>query len=203
MKRTVCSAFAILVVLTLAGCGDQGPIKRSWGTMEGLAKVVGNMNDTSYSQGRTQEPRPNALGQPVSMTDFEGRFVWAEYAATWCKVCAWQTPVTKSVAGEMGEGIVFLTIMTGQSNKYDDHATVATAKAWVGRFGLEPERVLAAKLWYKTIPEHRLYSPRGHTLFVHVGALKAEQIKEIIAYYSAGWEKWAETGEMAEWMTAR
>ncbi len=188
------------LVLAISGCGDKGPVKRSWGRMKGLEKIVGNMNDTSYSSGRTQEPRPNALGEPVSMTDFEGRFVWAEYAATWCTVCGRQTPETKKVEKEMHDQIVFLTIMTGKSSGYNDHATVATAKQWSGRFKSDPERVLAAELWCKTVPEHRFYSPQGHTLFVHVGYLSADKIRDVIAYYKTDWEEWADTGEKAKWM---
>jgi hypothetical protein len=90
----------------LGGCGDQGPVEQSWGKMKGLEYIVGNMNDDSYSTGRTQEPRPNALGEPVHMTEFEGEFVWAEYAATWCKACTQQTPVTKRVEADLGEEIV-------------------------------------------------------------------------------------------------
>jgi len=92
--------------------------------------------------------------------------------------------------------------MTAKSNAYNDHATVATAKAWASRFGLDPKRVLAAELWYKTIPEHRFYSPEGHTLFVHVGGLSAGQIREVISYYKTGYDHWTHTGEPANWMTS-
>lgn len=199
MRRMYMPLFLSLV-LSVSSCGDGGPVKRSWGKMKGLDKVVGNMNDDSYSTGRTQESRLNALGHPVHMTDFEGRFVWSEYAATWCAICAKQTPETQQVEAEH-DGIVFLTVMTGKSNAYDDHATVETAKQWAGRFHLDPERVIAAELWYKTVPEHRFYSPRGHTLFVHVGYLSAGQIREVIEYYRTGWKAWAETGRKAKWMS--
>ena len=195
--------FLLLSAFMISACGEQGPVKRSWGKMKGLEDIVGNLNDASYSGGRTQEPRRNALDRPVSMTDFEGKFVWSEYAATWCPVCAKQTPETQKVERELGEEIVFLTVMTGRSNAYNDHATVATAKDWASRYRLESERVIAAELWFKTVPEHRFYSPEGHTLFVHVGYLSAEQIREVIAYYKTGWEHWAETGERAKWMTYR
>ena len=200
--KHICFLIVLAVGLTaVVGCGQKGPVKRSWGRMEGLKKIVGNMDDISYSSGRTQKPRLNALSEPVSMTDFDGSFVWAEYAAPWCKVCVWQTPVTKKVEKELDDSIVFLHIMTGKSNKYNDHASVDTAKAWTGRFGLNAKRVLAAELWYKTIPEHRFSSPQGHTLFVHVGALSGEQIKEVISYYKTGYEHWRKTDEPAEWMT--
>jgi thiol-disulfide isomerase/thioredoxin len=196
-----CTILLLLsLMLVVSGCGDKGPVKRSWGRMKGLENIVGNMNDVSYSSGRTQAPRLNALGNPVSMLDFEGRFVWSEYAATWCSVCARQTPETKKVEHELGDEIVFLTVMTGKSNKYNDHADVVTAQQWAGRYQLPSERVIAAELWYKTIPEHRFYSPQGHTLFVHVGYLSAEQIKDVIAYYKPDWERWADTGKKAKWM---
>ena len=195
--------FVLSFVLVVSACGEQGPVKRSWGEMKGLENIVGNMSDNSYSSGRTQEPRRNALDKPVSMTDFEGKFVWSEYAATWCPVCSRQTPETQRIENELGEEIVFLTVMTGKSNAYDDHATVATAKDWARRYNLDQERVIAAELWFKTVPEHRFCSPEGHTLFVHVGYLSAEQIREVIAYYKTGWEHWADTGERAKWMTYR
>ncbi len=189
----------ILFAAIIAGCGDDGPVKRSWGSMEGLEDVVGNLSDVSYSQGRTQESRRNALNHPVHLTDFEGSFVWSEYAATWCPACAKQAKETKK-AEKAHEDIVFLTVMTGQSNTYNDHATVETAKQWAGRHDLDPARTIAARLWHKTVPEHRFYSPEGHTLFVHVGFLNAGQIDEVIAYYRSGWEHWKRTGEKAEWM---
>jgi len=64
----------LLLLMVISGCGDRGPVKRSWGKMKSLENIVGNMNDISYSSGRTQEPRPNALNEPVSITDFEGNF---------------------------------------------------------------------------------------------------------------------------------
>ncbi len=200
--RRMAVLLLLAIVSIVSSCGDDGPVKRSWGKMEGLDRIVGNMNDDSYSSGRTQEPRLNASGRPVHMTDFEGRFVWSEYAATWCSVCAKQTPETGKAEAEYEE-IVFLTVMTGKSNAYDDHATVETAKQWAGRFHLDSQRVIAAELWYKTVPEHRFYSPQGHTLFVHVGYLSSAQIREVIDYYRTGWEDWAKTGRKAKWMSFR
>jgi len=190
---------ALFLAAALSSCGDGGPVKRSWGKMKGLDRVVGNMNDDSYSTGRTQAARLNAEGNPVHLTEFDGSFVWSEYAATWCAACAKQTAETKKVEHEY-EDIVFLTVMTGRSNEYNDHATVETARHWARSFQLDPSRVIAAELWYKTVPEHRFYSPQGHTLFVHVGYLSSQQIREVIDYYRTGWVRWAETGEKARWM---
>ncbi len=194
----------LLTLFALVGCGSKsyGPVERSWGRMEGLEQVVGNMDDVSYSTGREQEPRTSAADTPVLLSDFEGSFVWSEYAALWCPTCKKQTPQTKQVAKELGDEIVFLTVMTAKSTKYDDYATPATAKLWARQFGLAPERVIAADLWAKTIPEHRFFSPEGHTLFVHVGYLSADQIRQVIAFYKGDWEAWKANGTAAEWMTS-
>jgi len=134
------------------------------------------------------------------MADYSGAFVWAEYSAPWCSACTPQANETKKAEHEFQGEVNFITIMTGQSSKYNDHATVANAKAWAKRFKLNPQHVLAAELWYKTVPEHRLYSPQGHTLFVHVGSLSASQIRIVIDYYKPSWEQWSESGTPADWM---
>ena len=52
--KNVLLLFVLSLALTVCGCGNNGPVKRSWGRMKGLDKIVGNMNETSYSSGRTQ-----------------------------------------------------------------------------------------------------------------------------------------------------
>lgn len=194
--------FVMSLMLSIAGCkDDHGPVKRSWGEMKGLNDLVGNMNDISYSHVRQMKPRLNALQKPVAIHNFEGKFVWSEYVSPLCKAAREQTPETKKVKSAIGEQVIFLTIMTANSHDYYDHANVSTAKKWSEKFHLDPERVLAADLWYKTVPEHRFFSPQGHTLFVHVGYLRASQIMDTISYYKTTWNKWHQTGEPADWMT--
>jgi len=190
-----------LMLSFVAGCNDDyGPVKRSWGEMKGLDGLVGNMNDTSYSQVKSMKPRLNALNKKVAIQEFEGQFVWAEYGSPLCDAATKQTLETKKVQSEINSQVTFLRILTAKSHDYYDHATATTAKNWSDRFQLNPERVLAADLWYKTVPEHRFFSPQGQTLFVHVGYLTSNQILDTIFYYKSGWEEWKETGKSAEWM---
>lgn len=194
--------FFLLLVLLFTACSEQDNdiVERSWGSIEGLEKLVGNMNDTSYSSVRSKPPRYNAYNTPVKIESYEGKFLWAEYAATWCKTCSQQAPQVKKVQSTLQDQISFITVMTGQSTRYGDHGTVKSAMLWASKHQLDPRHVYAAKLWYKTIPEHRLFSPQGHTLFVHVGYLNSDQILKIIEYYRAGWETYEQTGEPASWM---
>ena len=196
------TAYLLLVLLLFTACSEQDNpvVERSWGSMKGLENLVGNMNDTSYSTVRSLPPRYNAYNTPVKIESYEGKFLWAEYAATWCKTCSQQTPQVKKAHNALKDRVSFITVMTGQSTRYGDHGTVKSALLWASKHHLDPRHVYAAKLWYKTVPEHRLFSPQGHTLFVHVGYLNSQQILNIIDYYQTGWELYERTGEPAEWM---
>lgn len=198
MKNT----FFLVLVLLFTACSEQDNniVERSWGSMEGLEKLVGNMNDISYSSVRSKPPRYNAYNSPVKIESYEGKFLWAEYAATWCKTCSQQAPQIKKIQSSLKDQISFITVMTGQSTRYGDHGTVKSAMLWASKHQLDPRHVYAAKLWNKTIPEHRLFSPEGHTLFVHVGYLNSGQILKIIEYYTTGWKTYKQTGEPASWM---
>jgi len=165
---------------------------------------VGNMNDFSYSKQRTDGEliyRVNANGQMVSIVDWEGRFIWADYAAPWCEACEAQARAMKSLEHAFSDDVVFMTVMTSASPDYQSIPTHETARAWAQRFGLNPNRVVAAtNLWAMTIPTHVLYSPEGQTLFRMTGYLTADQIRSILFRYAEDWKSWAKDGVIADWM---
>ena len=185
----------LFLILLITGCNEKGDqiVERSWGSMQGLENLVGNMDDTSYSGVRSHS-RLNALNIPVKISNYGGKYLWAEYAASWCHTCAQQVPQVKQAEAILYGEVNFITVMTGKSTKYDDHATVDTAKTWAAQYQHDPQHVYAAKLWYKTIPEHRFFSPEGHTLFVHVGYLNTQQIVQIINFYIKAWQEYQQIG---------
>jgi len=186
-------AFMTCGLVVVAGCGGDadGP-------------YVGDMDDRSYSGQVTSEgtvARESAAGGTVSITDFKGRFVWAEYAAPWCQVCGSQVPVVQSVLASMTEQVVFLTVMTSDGQNVHADATRATASGWAQRFGLAPDRVVAGKnLSSWTVPTHILYSPEGQTLLRHTGLLPADRLGPLLAARVADWKEWRKTGKKADWM---
>ncbi len=84
-------------------------------------------------------------GQPVSLTDFNGRYVWIDYAAEWCAACTPQTTAIKSVAATALEKLVFVTSMVTERGGYGHPSTAATAARWAARFDLDPSRVWAGQ----------------------------------------------------------
>lgn len=179
------SLLLALVQMLLLGC-DEAPQ---------VSPVVGNMADTSYYGLRNLE-RLNGLGQPVTMAQFGGRFVWADYAAPWCSTCFPQSENVKSLDEALGQqSVVFITVMTSdRGGSPSKPATVATAKRWADRFRLDAARVLVANLSSMTLPKHILFSPDGQVLFEHIGYLSVSEIQTILGKYMAAWEDWRDYG---------
>jgi len=172
------------IVLSQSGC--------SGGTTsaEPVSTVVGNMNDTSYYGQRGQVFRPNAKGEMVCLDQYEGKFVWADYAAPWCPACKPQTRDIKQLDGRCGKDVVFLTVMTSDMKGYGDPATQQTAASWAKAFGLDPTRVLAADLTAKTIPKHILFSPDGQVLFEKTGQMGPSDIRSTLDRCRKQWQAW-------------
>ncbi len=195
MSRVLFLCLIPLVGLYLLGCGDGVEP----GVPEGLGDYVGNLTDVSYLNRRGKPGRPSASGTPVALTDFQGSFVWAEYAAPWCGPCGPQAKTIGKLDGKI-DGLVFLTIVTSEQGGYGHPATQATASRWAGTHGLDPARVVAADLTALTVPRHILYSPRGQVLFAREGTMDEAEIRTVAAQRMADWQTWADTDVKAEWM---
>ena len=136
------------------------------------------------SSASTKDPytiqRVNAVGEPVSLSNFSGRYLWVDYAAEWCAACVPQTQAVQSVASRSSSVVVYVTVMTSEPGGYGHPATQATAARWAERFDLDPRNVIAADLTAMTLPRHILFSPTGKKLFDHTGSLTATEISTII-----------------------
>jgi len=172
-ERTARSASVLVaaLLLTIASCGPDGP---------STDRRVGDLSDRTWGGLRDKPPRTSASGKPVRMEQFEGRFVWAEYAAPWCSTCEKQGPVLRQLERSLGDEVVFLTVMTSGMDGYGDPATRATAQAWSRQHGKDPDRVVAADLTWMTIPRHVLFSPAGQMLFERTGFMSDDEIRRII-----------------------
>lgn len=192
-----CCQIMLVTLFLICGCGEERPDN----------PYIGNMSDFSYGGQRKSEGvihRVNANGEMVSVVEFEGSFLWADYAAPWCKPCVAQAQVIKRLENAFGDEVVFLTVMTSTSPEFQSIPTQETARAWSQRFGLNPHRVLAAtNLWGMVIPTHILYSPEGQTLYRITGYMPADQIKSILSRYMKDWKNWSENAVIADWMRFR
>lgn len=177
---------AVLVV-SLAGCSRESTQAPQ------ISSAVGDMNDLSYYGHRGTKFRPNANGEMVCVDQFEGRFVWADYAAPWCGPCTQQSHDIKQLDGSCGQDVIFLTVLTSDMGGYGHPATRATAASWSRQFGLDPALVLAADLTSTTIPKHILFSPDGQVLFEQTGQLSADRIRATLARCRQQWQNWKAT----------
>ena len=188
-------ALGVIGFCLVQGCGQS----RSNGN-----PYVGNMDDFTYSGQRSDDGcvyRVNARGEEVCVAEFEGQFVWADYAAPWCGPCVAQAKIIKALETEFEDEVVFLTVMTSAKNEFQSIPSQQTANAWARRFKLDPDKVVAATdRWGMTIPTHILFSPTGQTLYRAKGFHSKEQLREIMADYIRDWENWSDNGAEADWM---
>ena len=189
-----------MALVVLGFCLEQGCGKRK----SNGNHYVGNMDDYTYSGQRSDDGcvyRVNARGEEVCVAEFEGQFVWADYAAPWCRPCIAQARIIKALETELEDEVIFLTVITSETSGFQSIPTQQTANAWARRFGLDPDNVLAATdRWGMTIPTHILFSPTGQTLYRAKGFHSKEQLLEIMADYIQDWDNWSENGTEADWM---
>lgn len=109
-------------------------------------------------------------GNPVSLSDFQGKPVVVNFWATWCGPCKAELPYFDALYGEYGDSVQFLMVnMT--DGAYD---TTESVKEFVSREGyrfpvyFDTEMNAAAAYAVQSIPR---------TLFIRAdGSLAAEQI---------------------------
>ncbi|MHC4390962.1 MAG: TlpA family protein disulfide reductase [Planctomycetota bacterium] len=160
--------------------------------------LVGKMSDTSYFNARGNV-RVNGNHDEIQFEDWEGSYLWADYAAPWCAPCKGQAKVIASLEGSMDD-VIFVTVMTSEMGGYGHPATPDTAARWASQNGLDADHTIAANLTSLTIPRHILYSPEGHMLFLKTGTMSAGEIRGVIAARKSDYEAWKSSGSLADWM---
>ncbi len=187
LRLRIFQAAVVTLLVVVSGCSDPGPDAR-W------LERVGDLSDRSYGDLRGAPARVNAVGAPVRVEQFAGKFVWVEYAAPWCSSCGNEVSEVRQADAGFGDDVAFLTVMTSDMGGYGDPATQRTAAAWASAHGLDASRVVAADLTSMTVPRHLMFSPEGQMLYVKTGFLPAGAIREIITERKNGWNRWYRGG---------
>ena len=120
----------------------------------------------------------NATGTEVSLSDYQGNYLWVDYAAEWCSYCEPQTRTLKGLEEKYGDKLTFLTVVTGTGTVMEA-PTAETAMNWARRFNLDTGKVLAY-FSTNTLPYHILYSPSGTILFQGSGLYNASRITNVL-----------------------
>ncbi len=179
--QVVVALLGVALVVSGVSCGR--------GSKTTSDPAVGDMSNTSYSNGRGKAYGPNAEGDEVALDMYEGDFVWVDYEGPWCSACSPQSKVMSKLDKELGDEIVFITVMTSDSKPFSE-STRKTAASWARRHKLEPSRVVAEGLSTRTVPQHAFFSPSGHTLYRETGTHTADKIRLLIKKHKGIYADW-------------
>jgi hypothetical protein len=100
-----------------------------------------------------------------------------------------QSQIIRELEKDYGNRFVFITMLTSDTAP-NSTATQRTAEQWSRRFGLAPNRVVPSQEWHRTIPQHIVFSPLGHTLEWRVGLMTDAEIRASLAKHTREWRRW-------------
>lgn len=174
MRTTVLPLILLGTLVFLSACDSETSSKDPY---------LDNLDDTSYAN-RRDKSYPAADGQALYFADFAGDFVWVDFAAPWCPPCAPQAQVIRRLEYTT-PGVAFVTMVTSDREPMSA-ATESTARAWAGRFRLDPARVAACGET-RVIPSHMLFSPEGQLLYWSEGTHSMAQIQAVLSEEIPQW----------------
>ncbi len=153
--------FAVLIVASLSGkTGGAGP-----------ARVGARVGDFVLA---------NVQGQPVRLSDFEGKVVLVNGWATWCPPCRAEMPTLQAFYDiHREEGFELLAVNAGESQ--------SAVSAFVSQAGftftvlLDPgERVLSG-LGTSGLPTSFVIGRDGKVAYIHAGGITADVLETRVA----------------------
>lgn len=141
--------------------------------------------DKSYSGYRGRVLGINGDGEPVSLDDFEGSFIWVDMEGPWCSASAAQSQAISAIRDGRRD-VVFLSLVTSDYEPLTK-PTRHTARAWAREQRLPPDRVVAYASTI-SVPYHILYSPQGHELMRVTATLSAARLEGLLDTAIASWQ---------------
>jgi len=109
----------------------------------------------------------NHDGTTTSMTELQGKYIYIDVWATWCRPCLGEIPALKELEKELGNKMHFLSISVDQEKQHD------AWKKMVSKKNLKGIQLYANKNWASTfiqdfginsIPRFILIDPKGNVV---------------------------------------
>ena len=130
------------------------------------------------AQARVDFTLPDLNGQPVSLSDFSGRWVVVNFWATWCRPCVQEIPELNAVHRDNANitviGVNFETIAADKLQAFLAQHPIDYPVVRIGDAPLLPFEPL------KGLPSTFFVSPAGELIGRHVGPLNHSTIETFI-----------------------
>ncbi len=121
---------------------------------------------------------PRLDGTTAGFADYRGRPVVVNFFSSTCAPCLMEMPALEQVHQELGSSVAFLG-MNAEDTVEDGKAIIAkTGVTW--DIGRDPKDELLQRLGGVGLPTTFLLDREGRVVFSHVGALKADELRDAL-----------------------
>ncbi|HEY0288175.1 MAG TPA: TlpA disulfide reductase family protein [Pseudomonas sp.] len=145
--------------------------------------LLANIGISYQEDARLPDPTlRNVSGEPVRLSDYQGKKLVINLWATWCPPCRREMPVLQA-AQQAHEDVVFLFV-----NQAESPRTVATFLAAQGlhlnNLLFDSSGQLAQQVGSAALPTTLFYTQEGRLLATHLGELSAASLKHTLDSFS-------------------
>ena len=118
----------------------------------------------------------NIDGEKVNLRELEGKKVFLNFWASWCKPCQIEMPDIQKLHEEYGEDVEIIAVNLGESKK--EVKNFLEMRGYNFTILLDENREIGSKYMVRAIPTTYFLDEKGIITEKHLGVLNYEQMKE-------------------------
>ena len=118
----------------------------------------------------------NIDGEKVNLRELEGKKVFLNFWASWCKPCQIEMPDIQKLHEEYGEDVEIIAVNLGESKK--EVKNFLEMRGYNFTILLDENREIGSKYMVRAIPTTYFLDEKGIITEKHLGILSYEQMKE-------------------------
>lgn len=122
----------------------------------------------------------DAEGNPVSLSDFKGKPVVANFWATWCGPCKQEMPAFEKLYKEYGDEVVFLMVNLPDGETTESVLEFVKSNGYTFPVFFDSENDASVTYGIRSIPATLFVDSEGYVFAGYAGALSEDIIREHI-----------------------
>lgn len=197
MKKIITAITAVLIVLSLAACGNTNEPSKP--TAQSTPAPLPTEQSTAATAEVEESPSVEDIvyefeftdidGNVHKLSDYRGKPVYLRVWASWCGVCMTSLGSLDELAGEAEDFAVLSVVMPGFSGEMN----AEDFTKWYKDLGyknltvlLDPETQIVFDFGINAFPSQIMFDAEGHIVYGVVGVMENDLIKQTMQKIAAG-----------------